>query len=333
MLVWLDGRTNTENAAAGELRPRGAWSSSRGASATTSSPDVYAAARVFTGWNLGTCLARWAETIRRRTTSSSTTPAQHDTTAKTFTFPINRTVPTTIPARAGGGGHAGRHRSADVAGDHPATGAPPRAASCGTSSSARLDPPAPAFVDGVASIYLQSDTQHARRCMRYILQSQWFTNPGNFNARYCVAGGVRRADDQGDGLDGFSVDTARTPLTNMGQTLFEPPNVAGWQLGERGSRTGAMLARMNFAAAARRRTRNSTWRDRSAPPTRPSPSRVLNAMLQRFTRRAVSIQRDERIARVPEHRRRVDRLRRADECEGARPGAGSSPGPANISSV
>jgi len=35
---------------------------------------------------------------------------------------------------------------------------------------------------------------------------------------------------------------ARVPLTNMGQTLFEPPNVAGWQLGARGSAPGAMLA-------------------------------------------------------------------------------------------
>jgi hypothetical protein len=33
------------------------------------------------------------------------------------------------------------------------------------------------------------------------------------------------------GWNGLSVDTARTPLTNMGQTLFEPPDVAGWDLG------------------------------------------------------------------------------------------------------
>ena len=50
------------------------------------------------------------------------------------------------------------------------------------------------------------------------------------------------------GWEGFSVDTARTPLTNMGQTLFEPPDVAGWELGPGWFSTGAMLARMNFAA-------------------------------------------------------------------------------------
>ena len=40
----------------------------------------------------------------------------------------------------------------------------------------------------------------------------------------------------------------RTPLTNMGQTLFEPPDVNGWELGQGWFSTGAMLARMNFAS-------------------------------------------------------------------------------------
>ena len=39
------------------------------------------------------------------------------------------------------------------------------------------------------------------------------------------------------------------PLANMGQTLFEPPDVAGWSLGPAWFSTGTMLARMNFAAA------------------------------------------------------------------------------------
>jgi hypothetical protein len=34
----------------------------------------------------------------------------------------------------------------------------------------------------------------------------------------------------------------------MGQTLFEPPDVNGWELGTGWFSTGAMLARMNFAA-------------------------------------------------------------------------------------
>ena len=38
------------------------------------------------------------------------------------------------------------------------------------------------------------------------------------------------------------------PLTAMGQTLFEPPDVAGWELGQGWYSTGSMVARMNFAA-------------------------------------------------------------------------------------
>jgi uncharacterized protein (DUF1800 family) len=51
------------------------------------------------------------------------------------------------------------------------------------------------------------------------------------------------------GWVGFSVGDAVTPLSNMGQNLFEPPDVAGWEAGQAWFSTGAMLARMNFAAS------------------------------------------------------------------------------------
>jgi hypothetical protein len=35
----------------------------------------------------------------------------------------------------------------------------------------------------------------------------------------------------------------------MGQILYEPPDVAGWDAGQAWFSTGAMLARMNFAAS------------------------------------------------------------------------------------
>ena len=52
------------------------------------------------------------------------------------------------------------------------------------------------------------------------------------------------------GWTGFSVNDALTPLSNMGQILYEPPDVS--RLGRRARRwfsTGAMLARMNFASS------------------------------------------------------------------------------------
>ena len=50
------------------------------------------------------------------------------------------------------------------------------------------------------------------------------------------------------GYVGFSVNDALTPLVNMGQQLYEPPDVNGWELGPGWFSTGGMLARMNFAA-------------------------------------------------------------------------------------
>ena len=50
------------------------------------------------------------------------------------------------------------------------------------------------------------------------------------------------------GWSGFILADALTPLSNMGQNLFDPPDVAGWDLGARGSRLAPMLARMNFAS-------------------------------------------------------------------------------------
>jgi uncharacterized protein (DUF1800 family) len=68
----------------------------------------------------------------------------------------------------------------------------------------------------------------------------------------------------------------------MGQTLFEPPNVAGWQLGRAWFGTGAMLARMNFAATVASNQKFNLARSFSAT-DRAQPGRVLNTMLQRLT--------------------------------------------------
>jgi hypothetical protein len=51
------------------------------------------------------------------------------------------------------------------------------------------------------------------------------------------------------GWVGFTVNDALTPLANMGQVLYEPPDVSGWDAGRTWFSTGAMLARMNFASS------------------------------------------------------------------------------------
>ena len=67
----------------------------------------------------------------------------------------------------------------------------------------------------------------------------------------------------------------------MNQELFDPPDVAGWSLGESWFSTGAMLARMNFASAlaANQKFRLAT----AAADARSSPQAVLDFLLTRLT--------------------------------------------------
>ena len=211
--------------------------------------DVYAAARVFTGWNLRR-VGSATTTIRPPSTSSSTTPNQHETAAKTFTFPIYaRRRPHDSGARRRRG-HAGRHRLRDRGWRGTRRRRAASLRKLWNFFVSDLTPPTTAFVQNVASVYLRNDTE-MRPVLRYILRSQWFVDRGSYYARYSwPAEFVVRAIKE-VGWNGFSVDTARTPLTNMGQTLFEPPDVNGWDLGRGWFSTGSMLARMNFAVAAR----------------------------------------------------------------------------------
>jgi uncharacterized protein (DUF1800 family) len=84
--------------------------------------------------------------------------------------------------------------------------------------------------------------------LREVLLSPEFWDPGAYFARYSwpVEYVVRSLKDIG--WTGFSVNDALTPLSNMGQILFEPPDVSGWDYGEAWFSTSAMLARLNFAA-------------------------------------------------------------------------------------
>jgi len=84
--------------------------------------------------------------------------------------------------------------------------------------------------------------------MREVFLSSEFWDPSSYWARYSwpVELVIRSLKDVG--WTGFSVDSALTPLANMGQTLFDPPDVSGWDAGQSWFSSGAMLARMNFAS-------------------------------------------------------------------------------------
>jgi len=72
-----------------------------------------------------------------------------------------------------------------------------------------------------------------------------------------------------------------TPLVNMGQQLYEPPDVNGWALGPEWFSTASMLSRMNFAASL---TGNQRFNLQSASASaRTSPEALLDFQLVRFT--------------------------------------------------
>ena len=85
--------------------------------------------------------------------------------------------------------------------------------------------------------------------LREVLLSPEFWDESAYFTRYSwpVEFAVRALKDIG--WTGFSVNDALAPLSNMGQILYEPPDVAGWDAGRTWFSTGAMLARMNFASA------------------------------------------------------------------------------------
>src|SRR5437867_12609817 len=100
MLVWLDGRTNTRAKPQENFAREIMELFTVGVGHYTES-DVYAGARVFTGWNLqrpGSAAdgSQHYEFIYNA--------AQHDTDAKTFSFPIYPDGGRTIPARSAASG-------------------------------------------------------------------------------------------------------------------------------------------------------------------------------------------------------------------------------------
>src|SRR5262245_62103423 len=100
MLIWLDGNTNTK-AKPQENFGREIMELFTVGVGHYTEPDVYAAAKVFTGWNLKPSadytnddygsMNAYQEFVWR--------PDQHDTGAKTFSFPIYIDGSRTIPAR------------------------------------------------------------------------------------------------------------------------------------------------------------------------------------------------------------------------------------------
>jgi uncharacterized protein (DUF1800 family) len=242
MLVWLDGRTNTKEKPQENFAREIMELFTVGVGNYTE-PDVYAGARVFSGWNLQRIGNAADGSLHYEFIYNA---SQHETSEKTFSFPIYSGGSKTIPARSAAAGMQDGIDLIDALAANPNTGRY-LAAKLYRFFVSEFTDPDPAFVNRVASVYLQS-RYDMRAVVREVLTSPQFWASSAYYARYAwpVEFVVRALKDIG--WRGFSVNDALTPLANMGQTLYEPPDVSGWDAGQAWFSTGAMLARMNFSA-------------------------------------------------------------------------------------
>lgn len=275
MLYWLDGRLNRKGSPQENFGRELMELFTFGVEHYVES-DVYAAARAFTGWNL-------VQTGTRGTASAyyafNYNAAFHDTEAKDFSFSIYADGSKRIQARNAGAGMQDGIDLINALAIHPET-AKRMARRLWIWFVSETEAPDSGFVDDIANVYLRNDT-NMKPVIRAVLFSPQFTDPKRFHQRYAwpVEFVVRTLKEVGH--LGFSVDNAATPLLNMGQQLFEPPDVNGWDVGPGWFSTAGMLARMNFAATLATNQRVAL-RDAARPHSQ-SPETMVEFALERLS--------------------------------------------------
>jgi uncharacterized protein (DUF1800 family) len=276
MLIWLDGRLN------GRARPQENFGRELMELFTTgvghyTEEDVYAAARVFTGWNLrlsgdrASALTSYYEYVYNAN--------QHDPTAKTFTFAVMPDGSKTIPARAAAEGEQDGIDLIRALARRPET-AERLARKLYAFFVSEFSAPDDALIADMREAYLNNDTSIRAMLVR-LFTSNEFLDPANEYSRYIwpVEYVVKAIKETG--WTGLSVDAAMTPLVNMGQQLYEPPDVNGWALGPDWISTASMLSRMNFSATLMANQRFNL--QQASASARQSPEALLDSHLKRFT--------------------------------------------------
>lgn len=241
MVAWLDGDTNLKEKPQENYARELMELFTIGVDSYTEA-DVHAGARVFTGWNL-----------RRRGLGQDNgyaqffyNPNEHDTGEKSFSFPIYPDGSRTISARGAVSGRQDGIDFVNALARHPETG-PRLARKLYAYFVSEVASPDPGLVREMSDTYYATGFD-IRAVVRQLLRSPQFHDPANRWARYSwpLEFVVRLIKEVG--WRGFSAIQVMTPLGNMGQTLFEPPNVAGWRLGQEWFSTATTLARMNFSS-------------------------------------------------------------------------------------
>ena len=275
MIVWLDGRTNTR-AKPQENFGREIMELFTMGVGNYTEADVVAAARVFTGWNI-TRVGDRSDQVNSYYQFQFQSN-NHDVNAKEFTFPIYPDGGRTIPARAASAGEQDGIDFIDALARHPATARRLATRLYKFFVNETADPDT-ALIDLIAQTYLSSNFS-IKATLRALFTSPQFLSPENVFQRYSwpIEYVVRSLKETG--WSGFSVNSALTPLSNMGQQLYEPPDVNGWAAGPEWFSTSSMLTRMNFSATLAQNQRFNLAKD--AQPYRQSPDQVLEYMLSRF---------------------------------------------------
>jgi uncharacterized protein (DUF1800 family) len=277
MLVWLDGRTNTKAKPQENFGRELMELFTLGVGYYTEQ-DVYAAARVFTGWNLQRVGATSDPAGRYEFVYN---PSQHETTSKTFSFAVFPDGSRTIPARAAADGMQDGLDLIDGLARHPAT-ARRLARLLYTFFVNDAADPDTTLVEQLASVYLSNGLQ-LKPVVRALLSSPAFLASTNRFARFAwpvefVARAVKET-----GWVGYSLSDALTPLTQMGQALLQPPDVSGWNTGREWFASGPMLARMNFAAALAKTQRAALADAAGTEGAADSPAALVRYMMRRLT--------------------------------------------------
>jgi uncharacterized protein (DUF1800 family) len=241
MLYWLDGRLNRRGSPQENFGRELMELFTFGVEHYVET-DVYAAARVFTGWNLLTTRGQSGAVNY----AFSYIAGNHDTGPKEFSFPIYKDGGRRIAERSAANGMQDGLDLIAALASHPET-ANRLARRLWTWFVSETETPDPAFVSDIASVYLRNDT-NMKPVIRAVLLSSQFADRDRFHQRYSwPAEFIVRAIKE-VGWVGFDLNTTATPMLNMGQQLLEPPDVNGWELGAGWFSTGGMLARMNFAS-------------------------------------------------------------------------------------
>src|SRR4029079_3602601 len=173
MLVWLDGRTNVKGRPQENFARELMELFTMGVE-TFAEADVYAGARVFTGWNL----ARPSNAYY----TFNYVATQHDTSAKEFTFPIYSNGSKTIPARAADSGQQDGVDLINAVAGHPATG-PRLARKLYQFFISEVSDPDPTLISELAGLSYRNNFE-MKPVVEHLLLSRQFVDASNRYTRY-----------------------------------------------------------------------------------------------------------------------------------------------------